>query len=544
MKTLKCFIPIILAVCFILSGPVSAEVRPTYAIVGCKIIPVKGPQIEKGTIIVRDGLIEALGPEGKVAIPEDAEIIEAEGLYAYPGLIDAHTSIMLETPKAEPQRQGRPASSAKKDKKPSWQHANFMAFDHLKLKKSTIENYRKIGITTLCIAPDKNIFAGQSVILNLNGEQAAEPMVIKNPFALHINFVAARGEYPSSLMGTMSLLRQSILDTEHYHLHSTQFSQSPNGLKRPIYDPFLETLSPYVAQKQPIVFNCANMEDIKRALRLANEFKLKAYVSGANEAWRVSEHLKKARVPLFVSLRLKPPLTSIFVNQGEDLKKKAETEIYPANAAHLHEKGIEFSLTSSGLTKPADIIKNVQKAIKAGLPQDAALKAMTLNPAISLGIDIIVGSLEPGKIANIMLTTGAVFEEKTKVQRVFVDGISYEIKQTPKGAKPSATNIAGKWEGLIKSPMGELTSAIVIQQEGNQITGTIISDFGKWEITGGILSGNSLSFSIAANIMGNAMEMEFSGTAERDSIEGSITTPAGNAELRATRIPDEDERSV
>jgi len=540
MKILKFLFLIIFAVSSVLSYPILAEFNPTYAIVGCKIVPGRGPQIEKGIIIIRDGLIEELGPAGKILIPEDAEVIEAEGLYAYPGLIDAHTSIMLETPKREPQGPGRPASPADEQNEVSnWQHTDFMAINHLKLKKSTIENFHKVGITTICIAPDKSIFAGQSVILNLSGEQP-EPMVIKNPFALHINFVTVRGEYPSSLMGTMSLLRQSILDTEHYHLHSTQYLQFPGGLKRPVYNPFLEKLRPYVVQKKPIVFNCANMEDIKRALRLTDEFKLNAYVSGANEAWRVSEDLKKSDVPLFVSLRFNPPLTSIFVNQGEDLKKKAENEIYPANASHLHREGIEFSLTSSGLTKPGDIIKNVQKAIKAGLPQDAALKAMTLNPAKSLGIDKIVGSLEAGKIANVVLATGALFEESSKIQRVFVDGISYTIKQPPKGAQPSATSIAGKWDGLIKSPMGELTSTILFQQEGDQITGTISSELGNWEITGGVLSGNTLSFTIAANIMGNAMEMEFSGSAERDVIEGSISTMAGNAELRATRIPEEE----
>jgi len=536
MKTSHYLITIIGIICFFAPCSTFGEDSPTYAIVGCTIVPVKGMPIEKGTIIIRNGLIEALGPEENIPIPADAEIIESNGLYAYPGLIDAQTSTMLDSPKAENQSSSRPSPASKTEKKPSWQHADFMAFDHLKLKKSIIESFRKEGITTVCIAPDKNIFAGQSVILNLSGERA-KPMVIKNPFALHINFVTARGEYPSSLMGTMALLRQSFLDTEHYCLHRGKYNQAPSGLKRPVYDPFLETLSPYVSQKSPVVFNCANLEDIKRALRLKAEFKLNAYVSGASEAWRVSGSLKKAGAPLLVSLRLKPPLTSLFVNQGEDLKKKAEEEIYPANAAKLHEEGIEFALVSSGLSKPSDMMKNMQKAITAGLPRETALKSMTVNPAIALGIDAITGSLEPGKIANIVLAKGVLFEEETKIQRVFVDGISYEIKQAPKDAQPPAINIAGKWEGLVKSPMGEITVAIVFQQEGNQITGTITSEIGKWEVTGGALSGKNLSFTIAANIMGNDMEMEFYGTAEQDSIEGSISTSFGNAELQATRAP-------
>ncbi|GAI10832.1 unnamed protein product [marine sediment metagenome] len=182
--------------------------------------------------------------------------------------------------------------------------------------------------------------------------------------------------------------------------------------------------------------------------------------------------------------------------------------------------------------------KNVQKAVKAGLPKEEALKAMTIIPAKFLGVSSFLGSLEPGKIANIILTSGEIFDEKTRVERVFVDGISFEIKKPPKGEKPTKVNIAGKWSATVSSPMGELETILEIEQDGNEISGSISSNMGKWEIREGILSGNELALSISATIMGETMDLAFSGTAEKDSIEGTIAVQEWSMELKATRIPD------
>ncbi|MGD8538241.1 MAG: amidohydrolase family protein [Candidatus Aminicenantes bacterium] len=538
MKSLEMRLCLILFITFALVCLSFADLSPTYAIVDCTIIPMNGSQVDKGVIIIRNGLIEAIGPKASIPIPEEAEIIDAKGLYAYPGLIDAHSNLMIVTPKPEQPSRSQESSTKPADR-PSWQKADWMAFDYLVPKKNVLEGLRTIGITTSCLAPDKNIFAGQSVIVNLNSDKKNR-MVLGNPFGLHVNFVTARREYPSSLMGTMSVLRQAFLDVEHYHLHSTRYAQSPLGLKRPTFDPFFETLIPYVVSKKPVVFNCANQEDIKRAVRLASEFKLNAYISGANEAWRVAGLIKKTKAPLLVSLKFTPPFTSKFVNTGEDLKKKAEEEIYPANAYNLYKEGIPFALTSNGLSKPSDILKNAKKAIEVGLPKEEALKAMTMHPARALGIDNVLGSLEQGKIANIVLTSGEMFDEKSQVRRVFVDGISFTIKQAAeKGeAAKAQVDISGKWQGEFTSAMGSMEATIELNQDGTEVSGTISTEMGKWEITDGTLSGKDLTFTISANIMGESVSMDFSGTADTDQIEGSLSVMQMSAQLRATRVPE------
>lgn len=541
MKTQKFILSLFLSILVIAIFSVYAEVGPTYAIVKCTVVPVSGPPVENGVILIRDGLIESVGVFGDITIPEDAEVIEAEEMFAYPGLISAHTNLLLVPPSPPSQAQREATISQQPDEKPGWQKEDLLAFENLQIKTSTIEDLYKAGITTVLIAPEQNIFAGQSVILNLHGENK-EAMVLKQPFGLHINFVTARGEYPSSLMGTMALLRQSFLDTEHYFLYKNQFAKSPGGLKRPQYDPFLESLLPYVVEKKPVIFNCANLEDIKRAIRITEEFKLKSYISGANEAWRAVDWIKKSKLPLLVSLDYKPPNMSKYVRQGEALKKDAEENIYPANASNLHKDGVKFALTSLGLSKSADVLKNLRTVIKAGFPEEEALKAMTIYPAEYLDIKNLVGSIDPGKIANIVLTTGKIFDEKSVVQKIFVDGMFFEVKQTPKKAETTSLDISGKWKAIVDSPMGAVDMTIEFNQDGSNITGSFTSEMpemGKWDITEGILSGKELTFSISADIMGQSMAMEFSGTVDNESLEGDISFQGGSATLKATKIPDE-----
>ncbi len=531
---IKNFIVLIL-VLIIAPALVLADVQPTYALVNCRIVPIAGPTVEKGVVVIRDGLIESIGTIGIIKIPDDAEVIEAEGLTAYPGLISAHTNFFIEAPKEErPAAEARQAAETQPQKpaaKPGLQ-----AFSLLKSKKTTLEALHRIGITTVLTEAGSGIFAGQSVLLNLNGE-TAERMVVKNPVALHVNFATERGAYPSSLMGTMAFLRQSFLDAAYYASHNARFGQLRRGLKRPEFNPFLEDLVPYVVGKKPIIFVCANQEDIKRALRLRDEFKLNILISGANEAWRVADLLRKTPVPLLVCLDFRPPLTSEYSQKGEEEKKKAEKDIYPANAQIISQAGLPFALTSFGLTDPSAIQKNIRAAIKAGLPAEEALKAMTITPAKFLGVDSILGSLEPGKIANIILTKGEIFDEKTEVDKVFVDGVLFSVEKKAAEAQPAAINVAGTWKATVRSPMGEMEVTMELEQEGSQVSGVMTSEMGRWEIRDGTLSGSSLTFAIEATIMGQTMTMEFSGQAEKDSLEGTISTAMGNAELRARRIP-------
>ncbi len=415
------------------AGPPPGDVGPTYAIRNCRIVPVTGPAVEKGVIVIRDGLIEALGPAEKVKVPDDAEIVEAEGLVAYPGLITAFSNLFLEQP-ARPEGQASPFEEMPQARAQEPQEDRFppgpglFVLDQLKPKKSALESFHKAGFTTALVAPARGIFEGQSVLLNLNGEPLA-PMVLRNGAALHINFTTERGGYPSSLMGTIALIRQSFIDAAYYAARQAQYAKSPAGLKRPEYDARLEALVPFVRDRKPVVFQCNNQEDIKRALKIIDEFKLNALLAGANEAWRDADALKKNPVPLLVALDFRPPASSKYATQGEELRKKAEAEIFPANAAALAKEGIAFALVSGANADAGAVLKNVRAAIKAGLAKDAALRSLTIQPARFLGLDRMLGTLEPGKIANVVLVKGEIFDEGAQVARVFVDGVQFKYAE-------------------------------------------------------------------------------------------------------------------
>ncbi len=239
------------------SGPPAGDVGPTYAIRNCRIVPVTGPPVEKGVILIRDGLIEALGAADKVKIPGDAEIVEAEGLIAYPGLISALSNLFIEQP--APARTGAPAAETEipslagqaapaEDRFPPG--PGLLVLDQLKPKRASVESFHKAGFTTVLVAPTRGIFEGQSVLLNLNGEPIG-PMVLRNGAALHINFTTERGGYPSSLMGTIAYIRQSFIDADYYAARQAQYAKSPAGLKRPEYDPRSKRSCPSSATTSP-----------------------------------------------------------------------------------------------------------------------------------------------------------------------------------------------------------------------------------------------------------------------------------------------------
>jgi imidazolonepropionase-like amidohydrolase len=513
-------------------------------VINCKIIPVTSPAIEKGALVIRDGLIESIGAVEKIKIPDDAEVIDGQGLVAYPGLISAHTGLFLEA-RQEPRPEeetARPAGGAQPPAQTS-RNADVLAVKLIKPKLSVVESYHRLGITTVLVGPTTGIFAGQSVLLNLNGE-TAEDMVVRQPVALHIQFVTERNAYPSSLMGTMAFIRQAFLDTAYYEARRAQFAKVQRGMKRPEYNPFWEALVPYVVDKKPVVFTCNSQEDIKRALRLRDEFKLNAWLSGANEAWRVTDVLKKSALPLLVTLDFRPPLSSEFSQKGEEARKKAEAEIYPGNPRALSKAGVKFALTTLGLNETSAILKNIKDAIKGGLPKDEVLKAMTITPAQYLGVDPLLGSLEPGKIANVVLARGELFEEKTEVEKVLVDGLLFKLEKPPvaeRATTPSAANLSGSWKASLKSPMGDMEVTLDLEHDGNRVSGSIGSQMGKWEIRDGVLRGADLTFTIVATMMNDTVEMAFSGKAEKDKIEGTISSPMGSAELRAARTPKSDE---
>ncbi|MFB0518209.1 MAG: amidohydrolase family protein, partial [Acidobacteriota bacterium] len=518
---------------------VSAEEGAVYAIKDCRIVPVVGEEIPSGVIVIRDGLIHAIGAD--VAIPSDAVVIEGEGLIAYPGLIDTHTKLLVKLPK-EPERPTQQAAASPQPSLDKWGLSpDLLTIKVLEPNENAMERLRNLGITTVLTVPDTGIMVGQSAVVNLAGNAIAD-MVLKSPAALHIEFNTARGmrSYPSSLMGSVALIRQTFYDAQNYKLRWERYRQNPRGMRRPPTDPALEALIPVVEGKLPVVFTTKNQNDIRRAYLIAQEFNLKYMVSGANEGWKQIELLKSKTVPLLITMNFKAPNTAFEAQQGKEVKERAEKEIYPLNALKLQEAGLKFAINSYGLTNPNDLTKNLQTAIEKGLPAGEALRAMTINAAEFLCIDQQVGSLEKGKIANIVLSEGELFAKESKVKYVFVDGKKFEVKAPKK--KPAAegepANIAGEWTMTIESPMMGMELTMTIEQSGDTFTGNLKGEMGEWELHSGSIEGNQITFTISVNIMEEIVELEVEGTVEEDTMSGTIEAgEAGTMDWKAVKVP-------
>ena len=402
-----------------------------YAITGARIVTVSGPVLENGTIVLRDGVIAAVG-QG-VAPPVGARVLSGTGLTLTPGLIDGFGGVGLPAPTAAPAAAAPPANPLA---------PQTMALD--RLRPADVAKARDAGITTALVIGKDGVLPGQSVLINLGGDQA-DAMVVRQPAALHLHMATLPGRYPTSLIGTEAYARQALYDAARYRDARAAYEKAPLGRKRPAYDAALEAWQGVLAGREPLVVTAQRENDVRRALALADEFKVKVAVAGAPQAFRMAPLLKARGLPLLVTVNFDPSRPPSFGN--EDLEKeKKEIEEAERNPAELHKAGVRFALVSA---YAPDFLAGVRKAIERGLPRDAALRAVTLDAAQALGVADRMGSLEVGKIANVVAWSGDPLSKDAKATMVFVDGRLYEPEESPAA---SASPSPSPWPSPSSSP--------------------------------------------------------------------------------------------
>ncbi len=221
-------------------------------------------------------------------------------------------------------------------------------------------------------------------------------------------------------------------------------------------------------------------------------------------------------------------------------QKKSDWEKRASCAARLHEAGVPFAFTTRDLSSPKDLLKNVRTAMEYGLPEDAALSALSLKAAQILGIDEVVGTLEKGKIANIVVMTAPLREEKSKVNMVFVDGHQFEITASKsKGGNPSSDlNVSGEWAVVTEGPTGTLESTLTLVQDGGSLSGSLKSQMGTASISDGGIDGRDITLVVTFEMGGNEIEIDIEATVSEDGnkLTGKLKTPFGpEASFSGTR---------
>jgi imidazolonepropionase-like amidohydrolase len=505
-----------------------------YAITNAKIITVAGPSIDRGTVVVRNGVITAVG--ASVPVPGDARVIDGNGLTVYPGLIDANSSIGLGSNVsadaaagrggrgaagrgAAPVLQGAPAG-APNSLHPVGLQPELTTVDLVHPDAEAFAGPQSAGITAAQSVPATGIFRGLAAVVNLGGS-SAQAMIVKAPVAEHIGFTPQRGGgYPNSLLGVFSALRQMLLDAQHYGAEQAAYAKNPRGLHRPESDPSLDALQPVLSRQMPVVMEASSEREIERALDLAKEFNIRAIIAGGEEADKVAARLKAENVPVFISLNFpRRPQASPDADPEPIRVLRARVEA-PKLAGKLAQAGVKFAFEDGGMNNWADFLTNAGRTSEGGLSADQTIRALTLSPAEILGVSDRLGTIENGKIANLTITRGDLFTGR--VTQVFVDGVPIEV-HAPAGANGTASVAGGTWTITVTSDEGEKSVTLALQQVGDQLRGTIQGALGSSQISNGSIGANGeLQFTASVTMDAGTEEAKFSGTITGNVVRGTV----------------------
>lgn len=397
----------------------------TIVLRGGKLLTITHGVIEKGVLVMENGKIAAIGPEGSVSIPQGAKVIDVTGMTVYPGLIDSETHLGLSEIEAE--RMTNDLIELSDEIMP-----HMHVYDAFHAESVVIPVTRINGVTNAIIAPaNQDTLPGQDSFIQLAGHSSEEMLMVRD-IALPLNFTGKQrrnenfqsAKYPMTRMGMAAQLRQAFLDAQDYDRKMTAYeSKKSSGEGKgepPKHDLKLEALLPYLHGQKPVVLAAEEPSDLLIALDLANEFHLRVILN----------HLEHS-----ASLLDKVAATGFSVIVGPIYEQPKEWERYDAVfkvPAEMARRGIKFAFASYDTHNSRNLPYAAGYAVAFGLPHDEALKAITLNPAQMWGVDDRLGSLDTGKLANVVVANGDPLDVKTDVKHVFINGeeIPLVSKQT------------------------------------------------------------------------------------------------------------------
>ncbi len=449
------------------------------AITGAKIVTSPGRVIEKGTVVIRDGLIEAVGSD--VDVPFDATVIDGEGMTIYAGFIDASTSKGVPTGDESGRQSGSgldrrdidlatqiAASTQQVNRKGIF--PDYSAARNLKINLDDAKAWREAGFTVVHVMPSGELMNGTSAVVALvdPNTTATRESILQSDFAAAAGWRSSGRGYPTSLMGTMAHLRQTLLDGQHYQTSWEIYRRVKRGIKRPPNDPAMESIGAMLNREIPVVFPASSIDEVYRAQNLAKEFGLALILDGVQKGHEFVSDLQTSTAPVILRMNFseKPKLGEavrggrggfggrrrggsseapkidkrIPVAKGVFEERSSQWENEIKNAASLAAAGVKFVFSTEGTKDVPTFIENLRLAIEHGLSADDALASLTIRPAQLFGLQDQLGTIEKGKIANLVVMTGDLENKDSKVRYTFVNGQSFEKKAKEKKEGNSETS--------------------------------------------------------------------------------------------------------
>jgi len=535
--------------------PSLPPVSRTYAITNINIIQAPGRKVDMGTLLIKDGLIVSVGKS--VSIPADAIIIKADSMYAYAGFIDGLSHVGVPKPKEEQQQRPKDPGNPLPEEAGITPQNDVRSV--LNVAEKSIEELRNIGFTAAHVVPYGGMMPGNGSVILLGGKSADE-MVLVNRSSFYSQLTPARRMYPGTVMGVMAKYRELYRQAVQSRGYENMYASNRSGVPRPNSDRVLESLYPVVDKRMPVLFKAEKVMDAQRVLTLQSDLGFSLMLAELKEGWDIVNKVKASNAKVFLSLDIpeekkedkkgdakkdegaknedasissaKKPKTASDLEKEALEKRQAEfIEKYTSQASVFNKAGVKFGFSTLS-AKPVNIQSNLRRMIKAGLPEDAALASLTTMPAELLGLSDRLGSIDKGKIANLVITDKSYFNEKSKVRYVFVEGNLYELevkkeKEEKKGDSNSKTEASGEWSMSIEGPDRTYVNQLSLQKEGNGYAGTVSGDMiaqpAKMENL--TLDGGALSFTYNIDVGGQMMTVTVKVNIDGNTFKGTASVP-------------------
>ncbi|MEQ9468263.1 MAG: amidohydrolase family protein [Ekhidna sp.] len=525
-----------------------------YAIKNATIVQAPGKTISNGTVLIENGIIKAVG--SSVSIPADAWVVDADSMFVYAGFISGLSNIGVEKPKDEEQNDDRKLTG-----NPSYERAGITpgnsARSMLNPGDKSVEDFRGLGFTASQSVPHNGMLPGKGAIILLGGKDG-ESMVVKDETTMYAQLSGADGVYPNTVIGVMAKYRDLYRKASQARDYQYKYNSDPNGMERPTTDATLEALYPVVSKQMMVAYRAEGVKDIMRVIALQRDLGFKLMLAEVKQGWDAIPAIKSVGAPIFLSLDL-PEWKEEKAEEEKEEEKKEPTEEeleekalterqnamiknYYTQAGKFSSNGVKFGFSTLEV-KSKDFRTNLLKVIENGLSEDKALAALTTEPASILGVSNLMGTIEPGKMANLVLSDTAYFTKDANVRYVFVDGVKYEYEAKKKKKKKDngeeAVDAAGVWNYTTETPQGNGSGVITIKGTPGDYSGTIsVSYNGSTnDIENVVVDGSNVTFSFKLN-MGEEITVDISMDIDGDSFEGTLSVAQfGSFPMEGSREP-------
>jgi len=476
-----------------------------WALTNATVHTAPGKTIDNGTVVMRDGVITAVG--SNIKIPKQATILDMDGKHIYAGFIESWLDVS--TVKKDTSLQAHWNSNMR---------AYLKAADLYHPKEKELKDLRTLGFTTAHITPKGGIFQGSSGLVQL-GET---PKVLSSDIAQVIEYAAGgwgAKEYPTSLLGAIAFIRQGFSDADWYVKSETIMAKYPEGNEPIQTDRSLEALSSGKKAKQPFIFRTSNEIYIDRSANIASEFGLNLWIKGNGYEYRRMDEMPASFMIVPLNFPGKPEVADPYQALQYSTEQLKHWDMAPDNGAKLANAGFQFALTSSDLKDKKDFRKNLARSVIRGLDEANALAALTTNPAKEFGQSKRLGKVAPGYIANLVITDGNYFDGKSAVNAVWIDGNKYEVKPDP------IVEVAGDW--TLKESGN--TWSLVLKKTPKGFSGELKVDEKALKLGNMKVDQDRITFSVDADTILQKGVNRFKGTITEEKAAGQVFYTDGSS---------------